>query len=97
MMWLGSGCSDGSAKEAARPVGECDPGRSQSPHSTAAVQTARSTGIINRAEGRWGRKVEACCPNQSNAAPQVPIRLCVAAKRAFGTTRRDPRAANPRA
>ena len=43
MMWLGSGCSDGSAKEAARPVGECDPGRSQSPHSTAAVKVARGT------------------------------------------------------
>ena len=43
MMWLGSGCSDGSAKEAARPVGECEPGRSQSPHSTAAAKVARGT------------------------------------------------------
>ncbi len=39
--------------------GVCEPGRSQSPHSTAAVQAARGTGNINRAEERPGRKVDA--------------------------------------
>ena len=50
-MWLGSGCLDGSAKEAARPVGECDPGRSQSPHSTDA---ARSKRVVKRPASKTG-------------------------------------------
>ena len=57
-MWLGVGCSDGKAIKRRDLPGVCDPGRSQSPHTTAAAQAARGTGSINRAEGRRGRKVE---------------------------------------
>ncbi len=59
-MWLGVGCSEGNAKEAERPVG-CVRGRQESEPSYDRCGwrfAARGTGITNRAEGRWGRKVE---------------------------------------
>ena len=58
-MWLGAGCSEGKADKRRGLSGVCEPGRSQSPHSTDAAEAVRGTGNTNRAEGRRGRKVDA--------------------------------------
>ena len=63
MMWLGSGCSAGKAKEAARPVGCVRARQGAEPASyrcgeSHERQATRGTGDTNRAKGRRGRKVE---------------------------------------
>ena len=59
--WLGVGCSEGKTDGPERPVALARCGRSQSPHSTAAVMSGGKRGEQNHAEGRgvgrWKRNV----------------------------------------
>ena len=60
MMWLGLDARTAMQRKRRDLSVVCEAGRRQSPHRTdaAGMWVARGTGSINRAEGRWGRKVE---------------------------------------
>ena len=51
--WLGVGCPEGKRSKRRDLLGVRAPGRSQSPHSTAAALSREKRGKQNRAEGRW--------------------------------------------
>jgi hypothetical protein len=61
--WLGAGCSEGKAGKRRDLFGVCEPGRSQSLHSTAAAAPERAggerTGEHKPARGKEGRKGDA--------------------------------------
>ena len=82
--WLGTERREGSTKQAARPVGEVNAGRSQSPNSTANGEVSRTVETCVRAKGalgKWGRKVDSQGPERAE--------MKVEASRVSATTRRD--------